>query len=89
MVDGDVAMVEVSDALANIIVGTWQSVKGDRGVEVMLGVIGHVPHEKAYWPGGQRGTRVSETLASSLQWVCSAMVIERSKGWPRSNGNSQ
>ena len=47
-------------------VGGWQGVEGQGGIEVVLGVEGHVPHQPAHQRIGEGGAGVAGAIGAEL-----------------------
>ena len=46
-IDAAVARIDMDEVVFELLVGGGQRMEGNRRIEVMLGVVGHVPHEQA------------------------------------------
>lgn len=49
-------------AVSNPRMRPWQCVKGNGGVQMVLSMVGHIPHHKAHGPRGQCGARIGQTI---------------------------
>jgi hypothetical protein len=57
-----VARVDMRQAGMQVDMRPWQGMKGNRRIEMMLSIVGHVPHQKTHWPRCQGGACVGEAI---------------------------
>jgi len=58
----DIARRDMHEMIPELQMDCRQSVKRNRGIQVMLGMVGHVPHKQSNGKGAQRCPRIGQTI---------------------------